>query len=67
LANNQTILNKRFRRKTRHSKDRKAKKNAGEFTILRAVLWAKLDLLDWLGCYGTAEAQDTRLENSPGL
>jgi len=25
------------------------------FTILRAVLWAKLDLLDLLGCYGTAK------------
>ncbi len=25
------------------------------FTILRAVLWAKLDLLNLLGCYGTAK------------
>ena len=25
------------------------------FTILRAVLWSKLDLLDLLGCYGTAK------------
>lgn len=25
------------------------------FTILRAVMWAKLDLLDLLGCYGTAK------------
>ncbi len=25
------------------------------FTILRAVLWARLDLLDLLGCYGTAK------------
>jgi len=25
------------------------------FTILRAVLWAKIDLLDLLGCYGTAK------------
>ena len=25
------------------------------FTILRAVLWSKLDLLDLLGCYGTAQ------------
>jgi hypothetical protein len=25
------------------------------FTILRAVLWSKLDLLGLLGCYGTAK------------
>ena len=25
------------------------------FTILRAVLWSKLDLMDLLGCYGTAQ------------
>ena len=25
------------------------------FTIVRAVLWSKLDLLDLLGCYGTAK------------
>jgi hypothetical protein len=25
------------------------------FTILRAVLWAKLDLLGLLDCYGTAK------------
>ena len=25
------------------------------FTILRAVMWAKLDLMDLLGCYGTAK------------
>jgi hypothetical protein len=25
------------------------------FTILRAVLWSKLDLLDLLNCYGTAK------------
>jgi hypothetical protein len=25
------------------------------FTILRAVLWQKLDLLGLLGCYGTAK------------
>jgi hypothetical protein len=25
------------------------------FTILRAVLWSKIDLLDLLGCYGTAK------------
>jgi len=25
------------------------------FTILRAVLWSKLDLLALLGCYGTAK------------
>jgi hypothetical protein len=25
------------------------------FTILRAVLWSKLDLLKLLGCYGTAK------------
>jgi hypothetical protein len=24
------------------------------FTILRAVLWSKLDLMDLLACYGTA-------------